>query len=409
MIIRNRVLRFGDDLVQRGTSWCKSEEGMDTYVEFKQLFPILKKHLSDGADIPYFFRDLIAMITNVTEAEWGSEKDPSTKLTNDETLRSYTKRKLPKKFAQAIVYRLTPEVLIARINKRPATARRLLAEDLHGYDPGINEDNVGKAVADWLVDIIRGTAGYVAKDELEQLKQQQITADLKAKYGEYLLNEAGVHCQFPGCGKSLAITHNEKVIHTYEVSLIDKSKAPTIENLLAMCPQCHATYLLDEDKKLCKRLQGIKAMLNAHSQSIRLLDDLPLEKGIVGVVQKITALNEKDLSNAELDPKELKDKICPEDNMALYLTVKNYVTAYYIRIKEIMMNLDKRGDIDYDEMQDQMRAIYKRLKKAKKTSLEIFNEITGKIHRASLQADVYCQIVVSYFIQSCEVFDAISK
>ena len=32
-----------------------------------------------------------------------------------------------------------------------------------------------------------------------------------------------------------------------------------------------------------------------------------------------------------------------------------------------MMNLDKRGDIDYDASQDQIRAIYKRLKKAKKS------------------------------------------
>lgn len=82
--------------------------------------------------------------------------------------------------------------------------------------------------------------------------------------------------------------------------------------------------------------------------------------------------------------------------------------TYFVRIREIMMNLDKRGDIDYDEVQDQMHAIYKRLKKAKKSNVEIFNEIVGKIHRVTLQEDTYCQIVVSYFIQSCEVFDAIT-
>ena len=55
-----------------------------------------------------------------------------------------------------------------------------------------------------------------------------------------------------------------------------------------------------------------------------------------------------------------------------------------------------------------MHAIYKRLKKAKKTKVEIFNEIAQKIHKVSLQEDIFCQIVVSYFIQSCEVFDAIT-
>ena len=74
-----------------------------------------------------------------------------------------------------------------------------------------------------------------------------------------------------------------------------------------------------------------------------------------------------------------------------------------------MVNLDKRGEIDYDEIQDQMKALYRRLKKTKKSREEIFNEIVEKIHRVTLQEALYCQIVVSYFIQSCEVFDAIAQ
>jgi hypothetical protein len=60
-------------------------------LEFKTLFSILKKHMSDGDDVPYFFREIMAMITTVTEDEWGSSKDPSVK-TKDETLRNYAKR-----------------------------------------------------------------------------------------------------------------------------------------------------------------------------------------------------------------------------------------------------------------------------------------------------------------------------
>ncbi len=140
-----------------------------------------------------------------------------------------------------------------------------------------------------------------------------------------------------------------------------------------------------------------------------LIDDLPPEKGIVRAISKIRKLNEKDLANASLDPKEIKQKLHPADNIALYQTINLYVTTYFVKIKEIMMSLDKRGEIDYEEVQDQMKAIYRRLKKAKKTNMEIFNEIVAKIHRVSLQEDTYCQIVVSYFVQSCEVFDAITE
>jgi hypothetical protein len=74
-----------------------------------------------------------------------------------------------------------------------------------------------------------------------------------------------------------------------------------------------------------------------------------------------------------------------------------------------MINLDKSGEIDYDEIQDQIHALYKKLKKANKPRLEIFNEIADKIHRVTLQDAIFCQIVVSYFVQSCEVFDAITE
>ena len=239
-----------------------------------------------------------------------------------------------------------------------------------------------------------------------------ITAVLQFKSSPFirlcLLNEANHVCPFPGCGRLLVVTKDGKATNLYHVGLIDKKKAPAIDNLLALCPRCYATYSIDENAKICKELIGVKKILVGHQQSIQLLDDLPLEKGIVGVVSKVKNLKEKDLADASLDPKEIKQKLNPSDNMALYIAVNTYVTTYYVRLRTIMMNADKRGEIDYDEVQDQMHAIYKRLKKAKKSNVEIFNEIAQKIHKISLQEDIYCQIVVSYFIQSCEVFDAIT-
>lgn len=192
------------------------------------------------------------------------------------------------------------------------------------------------------------------------------------------------------------------------MALIDREKAPEISNLLVLCPQCYATYSLDDSKKVRKELQEIKKVLEGHNHNVTLLDDLPLERGIVGVIGKIKKLKEKDLVEASLEPKQIKQKLNPSDNFVLYNQVNYLVMTYFVRIREIMINLDKHGEIDYDEVQDQMHAIYKRLKKAKKSNVEIFNEIVGKIHRVTLQDDTYCQIVVSYFIQSCEVFDAIT-
>lgn len=377
-------------------------------MEFKTLFPIMKGYLADGDDVPAFFRELMATITTVTEEEWGTAKDPSAKL-SDETIRSYTKRKLPKKLASTIVYRLTPDRLSRRINKLKKTAREMFAAEMKAYDATITADNIGEKVTGLLVGIIQTSAGLVPKNELAIQRQALLAVDLKSKYGDYLFGETSGYCPFPGCGRELGVMSTGRVQRVYEVGLIDKSKGLEPSNLLAMCPQCHATYLLDSNKKLMKELLNVKRMLSAHHQSVHLLDDLPLEKGIIGVIGKISKLGEKDLEGASLDPKEIKQKLSPAKDAAIYILVNGYVTAYFLKIREIMTNLDKRGEIDYDEMQDQIHAMYKRLKKVHKSRMEIFNEIVGRIHRITLQDEVYCQIVVSYFIQSCEVFDAITE
>ena len=378
-------------------------------MEFKDFFSMMKNRISDGADVPYFFRDLIAMITEVTEDEWDTPKDPSTELTNENTLRTYAKRGLSKKFAQSIVYKLSPEMFIESLKSKTKAAVNLLAEDYSVYDPMATSSNIASKLADCFVDIIRTAAGLVEQTELERQKLMRQAFDLKIKNGEYLRDESSNICAFPGCGKSLSVANDGTVTPLYEVAIIDRAKTPKVDNLLAMCPMCHATYSIDESKKLCKDLQGVKKILVAHKQSMRLLDGMPLEKGIVGVISKIKNLKEKDLMDPSLDPKDIRDKINPNSNLILYRTVKSYVDTYYVNLKEIITSADKRGEIDYDEVQDQMKAIYKRLKKAKKTQVEIFNEISEKVHNVSLQEDIFCQIVVAYFIAKCEVFDAVTE
>jgi hypothetical protein len=38
--------------------------------------------------------------------------------------------------------------------------------------------------------------------------------------------------------------------------------------------------------------------------------------------------------------------------------VKGYVDTYYVKVKEIITNADKRGEIDYDKVQDRMRRLF---------------------------------------------------
>lgn len=155
-------------------------------MEFKDLYNPLKKCLGDGHDRPYFFRDLMAMITTVTENEWGTEVDPNTKRTNDNTILNYIKRGLSKTFAQSIVNRLTPENLVERIKDRPQATREALALELSLYEEGLNADNVAERVADMMVRIITKAAGLLSEEEIKAEKTVAKLADKKPKPGKSL-------------------------------------------------------------------------------------------------------------------------------------------------------------------------------------------------------------------------------
>lgn len=140
-------------------------------MEFKEIFNPLKKCLGDGHNRQYFFRDLMAMITTVSEEEWGTPLDPNTKRTKENTIFNFIKRGLSQTFAQSIVNRLTPETLTEQINERPLGTKEALAKELSVYDSDINADNVGVKAADMLVAIITKSAGLMSDEEIEIEKE----------------------------------------------------------------------------------------------------------------------------------------------------------------------------------------------------------------------------------------------
>lgn len=348
------------------------------------------------------------MITELSESDWDAPKDPTNKV-KESTLRNYSKQGISQKLARSIVYRLDRDNFIYEISKKPIDVRILLADDILPYDSTANVDNVAEIITDILIDIIRTAAGLTSADKLNEQKQLQSSSDLKSKYGGYLLKECDSHCAMPGCGKLLYVSNGTNLSDVYEVTRIDKSKDASIDNLIALCPQCFATYQLDSSAKTVRNLKASKRSLSIQMESIIELSTIELEKGLTNVITNIRKLKQQDFFDLTMDPQEIKEKINPNKNFALYNQVYMTVMTYFVKIKEIMESLDKRKIIDYEELQHQMKSAYKKLKNGKKTDSEIFYSLSEKLHKVTLQDILYCQAIVCYFIQSCEVFDAVTK
>lgn len=374
-------------------------------MDFKTLFNILKNRISDGDDVPSFMRYIIAMITELSEADWNAPKDPTNKV-KESTLRNYSKQGISQKLARSIVYRLDKDNFINEISEKPLDVRMLLADDIHPYDPSATADNVSVIITDILIDIIRTAAGLTSADKLNEQKQLQSSSDLKSKYGGYLLKECDNHCAMPGCGKLLYVSKDANVSNVYEITHIDKKKGTSVNNLIALCPMCFATYQLDNSAKTLRNLKATKKSLSIHMENMLELSTIELEKGLTEVIVRISNLKQKDFSDLSMNPKEINEKIDPDENFLLYNQVKTTVTTYFIKIKEIMESLDKGKIIDYEELQHQMKSAYKKIKSGNKSKSEVFYSLSEKLHKVTLQEIIFCQVIVCYFIQSCEVFDA---
>lgn len=377
-------------------------------MDFKTFYSILFNRISDTLSSGEFVRDLIAMITTVPEEEWGLKKDPSNRVSS-KTYENFAKRGINKTTCKAIVYRLSSENFIENLNTRPKATLELLANDFLPYGSTADKDNIASIIADIFIQIIRTTAGLTSADKLEEQKQLQSSSDLKSKYGKHLLKECDSHCAMPGCGKLLYVSNGTNISDVYEVTRIDKSKDASIDNLIALCPQCFATYQLDSSAKTVRNLKASKRSLSIQMESMIELSTIELEKGLTNVITNIRKLKQQDFSTLSMDPKEINEKIDPNKSFALYNQVYMTVMTYFVKIKEIMESLDKRKIIDYEELQHQIKSAYKKLKSGKKSESEIFYSLSEKLHKVTLQDILYCQAIVCYFIQSCEVFDAVTK
>ena len=85
--------------------------------------------------------------------------------------------------------------------------------------------------------------------------------------------------------------------------------------------------------------------------------------------------------------------------------VKNDVSSYYSIIREIFRNIDDSGK-KFEKISLQIKAFYIEAVESELTKEEIYDEITKWISiktKEKYSKEVY-NIIVSFFIQNCEVF-----
>ena len=288
-----------------------------------------------------------------------------------------------------------------------------LCESFSEECPGINAYNYSSMIAARFQRIILNAAATQKRTKKPSTAKavesmSVVQPSLKDRHGVYLVTEAG-NCPNDGCTKSLYVRNNGRLEMVYEVAVID----PTLpddntDNLIAMCPACCAKYKTGKKPNSIQHMKGIKKKLLEAWEAHEITADQTVQEGIRFVVEKIPKLLKPENIDLNYNPVPVRKKIETSNEM-LYSKAQTHVNIYYPAVNDAFMEFSTEGKLRFDPFCRQVRNTYLGLKDQGFDQETIYLQMTKWLHDATNGNWNACEIVISYFIQKCEVFDVIPE
>ena len=234
-----------------------------------------------------------------------------------------------------------------------------------------------------------------------------------------LLAEANYEC--PLCHRKLVDTIKDKPVRKYRITQIfpddlDKDTAATFnavykaprrydvpDNLIALDEDCSDRYLLDPTIEEYKKLREIKDVISRNYAAKIAVDSVQLEEDIRIVLDALSQIQDtSELIELEYDALHIEEKFAPENFILKNETLIQVVT-YYRYIEKVFSD----SDADFDTIAAEIKISSRKLEKSGMSQAEVIAHLSEWIRNKSglgINAQLACNIVVSFFIQNCEVF-----
>lgn len=234
-----------------------------------------------------------------------------------------------------------------------------------------------------------------------------------------LLAEANYEC--PLCHKKLVDTIKGQAIKRYRITQIfpdglDEEtrsefnatyKAPrrldVPDNLIALDEDCSDRYLINPTVDEYKKLREIKVAIARNFATKAAVNSVQLEEDIRTVLDALSNIRDaSELVPLEYDAVHIEDKFEPE-NFILKNETQIQVVMYYRYIEKVF----SESNADFDMIASEIKISSQKLEKAGMSQAEVITQLSEWIrNKAGLAVSdqLACNIVVSFFIQNCEVF-----
>lgn len=241
---------------------------------------------------------------------------------------------------------------------------------------------------------------------------------------ENLQNIFDVGKKCPLCGKSLIVLENKREIYLFEstpifpINIDTDSKndflnihpAPKNKDEIVLCPKCAADYLFHPTVKNYDILWETNNLIKISNKIEKVKYQSHLETQLQELISQLSKikLTTEELNELRLNPIELINKI--NNNPILEFTIQGDL-LYFHTIQKLLSDLDSE-EANFEIIASEFKTIYKKLQALRINQIAIYNTITSWILEKLNLGDQYApsaRLIVSFFVQDCEVFDEISK
>lgn len=244
-----------------------------------------------------------------------------------------------------------------------------------------------------------------------------------------LFEEVNHRC--PLCNEKLVINNRNSflyrfsIVHIYPVYLSGDKKTSfdsfryknpddlnSDKNRICLCDRCAYKYLLNPTITIYDKLYRIKKKYLKNSD----IDEITMDVQINDKISKVlTGLKTADPSSYDFNkfkfsPVNVHKKIKP-DNQILLNTISSDVSMFYQYIRERLSVLDDEGK-SFNLIATQIKVCFQELDLKNLSQEDIFYGLVKWIMDDQVLDNNYCdavRIVISYFVQNCEVFYEISE
>lgn len=190
----------------------------------------------------------------------------------------------------------------------------------------------------------------------------------------------------------------------------------SFENRIAVCRDCadHYHSLFGYDLNEAKKLRDIKLKFAATRKGQKEASDAGLSRKINEILDAIRAKKVFDFPDDEdfeitYDPKDVARKIPVDEDLCVKVTMM--AVRHYDNIRRHFYYLDKVQEGTFDDVCDEVKKAYRIFSRTygHQSQEAIFNAMVDWVNQKTFNDESYrtaCEIVVSFFVQNCEVFVA---